>query len=206
MKNEQDIFSLSNKHLTYYKRGALTVNGEPLYIVELVKEPGTALYAVVYDVHKPHPVGQGIKPKKKARKVSTKINTFSTKTVLGRIANSVIPSKKQESWVEEPPLFIAPIVPNGISTLTGKREDGFFERERDTQRSIGGELKWERGANTGVFIGLSSITWFEDLSIPVESIVKALIREQQEQSDFFDLTGNNEDSSNPLSRYYKSLE
>ncbi|QVW28987.1 hypothetical protein [Bacillus phage SWEP1] len=206
MKNEQDIFTLTNKYLTYYKRGALTVNGEPIYIVELVKEPGTALYAVVYDVHTPHPVGQGIKPKKKARKVSTNINTFSTKTLLGRIANSVIPSKKLDSWVEEPPLFIAPIVPNGTSTLTGKREDGFFEREKDIQRSVGGELKWERGENTGVFIGLSSITWFEDLAIPVESIVKAIIKEQQEQSDFFDLTGNNEDSSNPLSRYYKNIE
>ncbi|QEM43230.1 hypothetical protein CHOTACABRAS_176 [Bacillus phage Chotacabras] len=206
MSDNQDIFTLTNKYLTYYKRGCLSVNGEPLYIVELVKEPGTALYAVVYDVHTPHPVGQGIKPKKKARKVSTKINTFSTKTLLGRIANSVIPSKKQDTWVEEPCLFIAPIVPNGISTLTGKREDGFFERERDIQRSVGGELKWERGANTGVFIGLSSITWFEDLSIPIESIVKAIIKEQQEQSDFFDLTGNNEDSSNPLSRYYKNIE
>lgn len=206
MTDNQDIFTLTNKYLTYYKRGALTVNGEPIYIVELVKEPGTALYAVVYDVHTPHPVGQGIKPKKKARKVSTSINTFSTKTLLGRIANSVIPSKKVDSWVEEPPLFIAPIVPNGTSTLTGKREDGFFEREKDIQRSVGGELKWERGEPTGIFIGLSSITWFEELSIPVESIVKAIIKEQQEQSDFFDLTGNNDDTSNPLSRYYKNLE
>ncbi|UNA01578.1 hypothetical protein MG295_00161 [Bacillus phage vB_BcgM] len=206
MTDNQEIFTLTNKHLTYYKRGCLSVNGEPLYIVELVKEPGTALYAVVYEVHTPHPVGQGIKPKKKARKVSTKLNTFSTKTMLGRLANSIIPSKKVDSWVEEPPLFIAPIVPSGTSTLTGKREDGFFEREKDVLRSVGGEMKWERGENTGIFIGLSSITWFEDLSIPVESIVKAIIREQQEQSDFFDLTGNNEDSSNPLSRYYKNLD
>ncbi|AHZ09629.1 hypothetical protein FP74_gp167 [Bacillus phage CAM003] len=204
-ESTNDIFNLSNKNITYYKRGCLSADGEPHYIVELVKEPNNVIYAVVYDVHTPHPKGQGLQPKKKAKRVKEHMNRFSTSTLLGRIANKMVRAKYNEKWVEEPPLFVAPVV-LGNSTLSGRRGAGFYEREKDELKPKAGELVMVRGENTGVFVALDDIHWFGDFSVPVESIIKAIIKEQEQKSDFYDLTGDNDDTNNPLSRYYKNLE
>lgn len=186
MEHTESILNLTNKYLTYRRRGCLSVSGKPTYIVELVKEKDTSLYACVYDVH-PHPKGtKGLRPRKKAVEVEIKKNVFSNNTILGQIANKLIPTKIEKKWVEDDVLFISPIV-QGISTLTGKQEEGFYEKEREVRRNIQGEFKWTGGEYSGVFIGLSSIDWFEDYSIPAESIVEALIKEQQDKDNFYDL-------------------
>ncbi|USL89341.1 hypothetical protein vBBceHLY2_00065 [Bacillus phage vB_BceH_LY2] len=201
MEHTESILDLTNKYLTYRRRGCLSVAGEPTYIVELVKEYDTALYACVYECH-PHPKGtKGLRPRKKAVEVEVKKNVFSNNTVLGQIANKLIPTKVEKKWVESEPIFISPIVV-GVSTLTGKKEEGFYERTPDVQRNIGGKLKWVEGEYSGVFVGLSSIVWYNDYSVTTDSIVKALIKEQQEKSNFYDLEINNNDPNNPLSRYY----
>lgn len=186
MEHNESILNLTTKYLTYRRRGCLSVAGEPTYIVELVKEPDTALYAVVYDVH-PQPKGAtGVRPKKKAIEVEIKKNVFSNNTVLGQLANKMIPTKVEKKWVEDEPLFISPVV-QGVSTLTGKKEEGFYEKEREVKRHVQGGVIWTGGNPTGVFVGLSSVVWFEDYSIPAESIVGALVREQQEKDNFYDL-------------------
>lgn len=191
-----DIPEEKAQYLTYMKKGVLWVEKKPYYIVELIKEP-EAYYAVVYGVHP----GTEKNPQKAAREVKKEENRFSPATRLGQLASLLLPSKKHIKLEPKPPLFIAPIIPNQVATLTGKREDGFFEREPDKITTIGGEKKYVRGKNTGVFIGLSSIEWEDKIIIPKDSILKALNRYKDDM--FYDFTGNNEDTGNPLSRYYR---
>jgi len=185
--------------LVYIKRGVLWVEKKPYYIVELVKEPEVT-YVVAYGVQK----GTEDNPQKAMKEVKVETNTFSTQTRLGQIASQLLPRKKQIKFVPKQPLFIAPVIPNQIATLTGKRESGFFEREPDRVTTVGGEIKYLRGKNTGVFIGLSSISWEDKVIIPPDSILKTI--NQYKQDLFFDFTGNNEDTNNPLSRYYRDGE
>lgn len=191
-----EIATPKGELLTYIKKGVLWVEKKPYYIVELIKEVD-ATYVVVYAVHP----GTEKNPQIAASEITSKKNVFSPRTRLGQIANQLLPTKETMKWIPKPPLFIAPIIPNQVATLTGKREEGFFEREADQVTSTAGERKYIRGKNTGVFIGLSSIQWEDKITIPTESLVKTLT--QYKEDMFFDLEGNNEDTGNPLSRYYK---
>lgn len=183
--------------LTYIKRGVLWVNKSPYYIVELIKE-GDVSYVMVYNVQP----GTEDNPQKAATEVTSPTNRFSTQTMLGQLANMMFPAKGTKKWIPKNPSFVAPVIPNQINTFTKKIESGFFEREEDRVVVQAGEKKLVRGKNTGVFIGLSSVTWEEKLHIPTESLVKALRRHQAE-SQFFDLSGNNNGQDNPLATYYK---
>lgn len=183
--------------LTYIKRGVLWVQSKPYYIIELIKE-GEINYVTVYGVQP----GTEDNPKKAATQLQNNANRFSTNTLLGQLANVMFPAKQTIKWIEKDPLFVAPIIPNQTSTFTGKIESGFFEREADRMSVVQGEKKLIRGRNTGVFIGLSSVTWEDKVMIPTASLVKAL-RTYQEQDSFFDLSGNNNSASNPLATYYK---
>jgi hypothetical protein len=183
--------------LRYIKKGVLYVRKEPFYVVELVKENQVA-YVIVYKVHP----GTEDNPKKAATEVVVTNGKYSTRSTLAQLASRYFPSKKTTKWIPKPPVFIAPVVPNQKDTFTGKYESGFFEREEDRFDVIGGEKKFIRGENTGVFIGLSSINWEDGYSIPTESLVKALV-EYQTKDDFFDFTGNNQDKNNPLASYYE---
>lgn len=194
--NHQDFSDFRGDMLTYVKRGVLWVNKKPHYIVELVKEPDLT-YVMVYGVHP----GTENNPKKLATEVRKRKNVFSTKTLLGQIANRMIPVKETVKWEPKPPVFVAPVIPNQVATLTGRREDGFFEREPDRISSVGGEKVLHRGKNTGVFIGLSSIDWEDGYYIPTESILKTLNMYKQDM--FYDLSGDNNNPNNPLSTYYK---
>lgn len=195
----EDIPTPDGDLLTYIRRGVLWVEKYPHYIVELIKEPDIT-YVMVYAVHP----GTRDNPKKLAREVITKNSSFSTNTRLGQIANMLLPTKKVKKWVPKDPIFVAPVIPNQVATLTGKRESGFFEREPDREVVKGGERKYIRGRNTGVFIGLSSIEWEDKYRIPTESLVNTLV--QYRESLFYDLSGDNNDQYNPLSTYYKGGE
>lgn len=186
--------------LTYIRRGVLYVRETPHYIVDLIKEDTTS-YVMVFAVHPQQEGAEGFSPQKRAREVTKKETRFSTNTLLGQIANRVIPNNKVTHWVPDGPLFVAPIIPNQVATLTGKVEEGFFEREPDRVTTLGGERKLLRGNVTGVFIGLSSIVWDDRVTIPTESLVKALTEYKQDM--FYDLTGDNTNQDNPLSTYYK---
>lgn len=183
--------------LTYIKKGVLWVKGSPYYIVELVKE-GEVSFVTVYGVQP----GTESNPQKAASQVQDKGNRFSTNTLLGQLANVMFPVKQTAKWVTKDPIFVAPVLVNQTNTFTGQTESGFFEREADTVTVTGGKKNLVRGRNTGVFIGLSSITWDSKVSIPTESLVKAL-RQYQAEGNFFDLTGNNNSTQNPLSTYYR---
>lgn len=190
------LISPQTNLLRYIQKGVLWVNDEPLYMIELIKEQDLS-YVMVYRVHP----GTKKFPKKLAVEVATKDNKFGTTTKLGQLANALIPSKTVKKWVPRDPLFVAPVIPNGISTFTGKREPGFFERDEDRIAVEGGKKKMIRGNNTGVFVGLSSIIWEEKFTIPTDSLVKTLT--QYKEDMFFDLEGNNTNLDNPLSSYYK---
>lgn len=182
--------------ITYVKKGVLWVEKEPHYIIELIKEPDST-YVMIYA---PHP--NSIKnPTKKAKEVVINKDVFSKVTRLGQLANALIPVKQSKKWLPEEPLFVAPLIAEYTATLTGKKESGFFEREPDRTQFEAGELKIKRGRNTGVFIGMSSIEWQDGFTIPTKSILDTLTAYNQDI--FYDLGGNNSDTGNPLSRYYK---
>jgi len=199
MENQQPkLIDLDKDKLEYHKSGCLFVKGEPVYIVDLVKE-GNLSYVVVYAADPTEKAN----PRKQAVKQVVKGGSFfSPATLLGRLANEKFPAKKQEKWVEKPPLFVAPVIPKYVSTLTGKEESGFFEREPDSLTTVAGERSLRRGKNTGVFIGLSSIVWEEGFKIPTQSLVDALIQHQQ-RDGFYDFTGNDSSPDNPLGRGYR---
>lgn len=182
--------------LRYIRKGVLYVQKKPFYIVELIKEQNTA-YVMVYKVHP----GTDDNPQKLAVEEKKRVNTFSSQTLLGQLANRIIPGKVSRKWIPKPPVFVAPVVLNQVDTFTQKREAGFFEREEDRFATEAGEKKFIRGDNTGVFIGLSSITWEDKVTIPTQSLVNALMNHNQ-GNDFFDLQGSNQDNSNPLSTYF----
>lgn len=190
-----DIPKPDGERLTYIKRGVVWVEKKPYYIVDLIKEP-EHIYVMVYGVH-PNTEKD---PKKLAKEVKIKNDTFSNATRLGTIANALVPKKTTFKWVVEPPLFVAPIIPEHTATLTGRIESGFFEREPDQRTTVAGERKINRGRNTGVFIGMSSVVWEEGFKVPTESIIKSL--QDYQQGGFYDLEGNNQDKDNPLSQFY----
>ena len=193
---QEGLIKVDPNDLTYIKRGVLWVEKKPHYIVELIKENNIS-YVMVYRVHP----GTDRTPQKLAQEVKAPNGVFSQNTKLGQLANALFPAKQVTKFVPQPPVFVAPVLPNRRSTFTGKIEEGFFEREPDSMTVQGGEKKLIRGKNTGVFVGLSSIEWEDRIKIPTESLVKTLKKYQSEI--FFDLEGDNSDSSNPLSTYYK---
>jgi hypothetical protein len=190
-----ELITPKANQLTYIRKGVLWVEKFPHYIVELIKEENLS-YVMVYRVHP----GTEDNPKKLAQELVTQQNIFSNNTRLGQLANTIIPKRSSKKWIPKDPIFVAPVLPDRVSTFTGKREAGFFEREEDRIVVQGGEKKLIRGSNTGVFIGLSSIEWEEKFSIPTDSLVKTLT--QYKQDMFYDLSGNNNDKGNPLSTYY----
>ncbi|AXH71192.1 hypothetical protein BSP38_150 [Bacillus phage BSP38] len=193
---DYDIVKAKGDQLTYMQRGVLWVNKKPEYIVELVREPDLS-YVRVYGVHP----GTQENPQKRAVEKVSQTKKFLTSTALGRWADQFLPSKKTSRLQAAPPLFIAPVVKNQVSTFTGKREAGFFEREPDRYTVEFGEQKYIRGRNTGVFIGLSSIVWEDKKTISTQSLVETLKKYKNEQQ-FFDLTSKGEDKNNPLSSLY----
>lgn len=194
---DEKLMAPNPDSLTYIKNGVLWVKKQPYYIVELIKEEDMS-YVMVYGVQP----GTDDNPKKAAMQIQNNANRFSNNTLLGQLANTMFPAKQTVKWVEKDPLFVAPVVPNQINTFTGQTESGFFEREPDTVTVEAGKKKMVRGRNTGIFIGLSSVTWEDRVHIPTASLVKAL-RQYQAQHSFYDLYGNNNDKGNPLSTYYR---
>jgi len=198
MENQEweKLISPKTDLLRYIRKGVLWIQKKPFYIVELIKEQNLA-YVMVYRVHP----GTDSNPQKLAVEEKKRVNAFSNETLLGQLANRIIPTKTSKKWIPKPPVFTAPVVLNQVDTFTQKREAGFFEREEDRFATIAGEKKLVRGENTGVFIGLSSVTWEDKVTIPTQSLVNALIQYNQ-GNDFFDLNGNNNDKDNPLSTYF----
>lgn len=200
----QDVPSLWDNKLVYIQKGVLWVQQRPHYIVELIKD-SNGVYVAVYEAQpvegKDDPNFSN--PKKAAREVNVGSKEYSPNTFLGQFANKFFPKRKLTKWQEKEVLFIAPIVQKQKATITGKIEDGFFEREPDKMVVERGEKVMSRGRNTGVFIGLSSIEWEDKVRIPTQSILDEL--DLYNDSLFYDLEGYY-DNSNPLSHLYKDRE
>lgn len=191
-----ELISPKTNLLRYIQKGVLWVQERPLYIVELIKESDIS-YVMVYKVHP----GTEKNPQKLAVEVVNKQNVFSPTTILGQLATKFKQPKVTKKWVPKDPVFVAPVISDGLSTFTGERGPGFFERDEDRISVEGGKRKVTRGKNTGIFIGLSSIVWEDRVSIPTDSLLKTLTQYRQEM--FYDFEGNNSSLDNPLSTYYE---
>lgn len=199
MENEFDIIEPESSKLTYIRKGILKIDDEPIYIVNRIEEPGLS-YVLVYAVNNPNE-----KPLKKAGSfVQEPLAIPPNSPILTKMIKRVT-TKKNKKWVTHPPLFTAPVVANYTCSITGRRGAGFFEREPDRESVEYGKRKLIRGKNTGVFIGISAVTWEDKWTIPTKSIVDALVKHKN-MSNFYDLAGNNQDKNNPLSSVYNPEE
>ncbi|QQO41055.1 hypothetical protein 015DV002_101 [Bacillus phage 015DV002] len=199
MENEFDIIEPEGSKLTYIRKGILKIDDEPVYIVDHIEETGLS-YVMVYAVNSPKE-----EPLRKAGSlVQEPLAIPPNSPILMRMLKNVT-TKKNKKWVTHPPLFTAPVVANYTCSITGKKESGFFEREPDRESTEFGKRKLIRGRNTGVFIGMSAVSWEDKWTIPTKSIVDALVKHKN-MSNFYDLTGNNQDKSNPLSSVYNPEE
>jgi hypothetical protein len=186
--------------LRYVRKGVLWVQGNPHYIVELIREHGVA-FVQVYDVHP----NTRDNPKKLADEVVSKVGAKKETTLLGQLANRLKPPKKKKQWVARPPVFVAPVVHGYTSTFTGQIDSGFFERAPDRFDSVGGEKVFVRGENTGVFVGLSSVIWDSRTTIPMESLVEVLTEKGNKESGFYDLEGT-PNEANPLKNLFRGQQ
>lgn len=147
------------------RRGVLRVAKKPIYIVELIEDDEEVEpYVVVYDVQ------PGSNPPEKAFNRKEINKGFKNTTVLGELAKKQFRVKKKYKAVENPPLFMAPII-DGTGTFTQQFGRGFYEREKDVLKLTESGNRVIYGAPTGVFINLSSIDWIKAF-IATEDIIK----------------------------------
>lgn len=147
-------------------KGCLYVDGDPVYIVEMLEDGNDPTMITIFKVQpKSDPPVKEFKPK-------LVTPTFSTKTILGRLAAKKYRGKQKAVRVieESPPLFMTPVV-YGFDTFTGADGRGFWEREEDKLEVVDGKVTVTRGERTGVFISLDSVTW-EKIVIPTGEVLK----------------------------------
>lgn len=161
------------------RRGALSIKNakgekDPIYIVELAEETGDVDIVRVYKAKK------GMHPPMKDFEVVEKEPKFAGETKLGEMANLLLKKqspKKKRTYVDNPPLFIAPIQ-YSEDTFTGKYGKGFYERTKDQFVNRDGKPAIAYGKNTGVFIGLDSIHW-DKAYVDASSIVQDFVSDKE---------------------------
>lgn len=209
--NEQGIklhepkdLGYQGEDLHYTQRGVLYIEQVPVFIVDLHKFSDT-LYAVVFDVEDRKAAYPRKKLKTEQRKLMPK---FLKTTKLGSLFAAMSGSSGEEETIdvkeEERPLFMAPVLPDQICSITKTMQSAFFEREPDRldTRFGGKERRMLRGRNTGAIIGLSAILW-DKPKADVSSVVKSV--KGTEDPMYFDLL-QSKDMPNPLKEYYDNLE
>lgn len=159
-KQQESMLTFNN----YFLRGLLTVTldgkKKPLYIAEYHTggDPNTPRSIAVYKVTEEKQSDGSIYYDKAYTMEKQSKTKFSTKTLLGKLAQG--DSKPEEHTVKkyELPIFVTLIEP-GVDTFTKKQGDGFWELERGRFDSETGN--YELGERTGVFIGLDSFKWHD---------------------------------------------
>lgn len=201
--SEQNFTNPNESLIQYIKRGVLWVQKKPVYIIELINEKDTA-YIAAYAVQEEN-IDPKAPPIKRGRFEVKPTTQFSKTTTLSKLADTIYSKSKKavRAWKSDPPIFVCPVVHNQQDTFSGKIGSGFFEHTQDRWTTLNGQRKYERGAPTGVFIGLDSIVWEDKVTIPADSFVKAFAAEGA--STFYDLTGEdkNENPDNPLGGAYR---
>lgn len=137
------------------KTGTLYIKKKPIYIIEKVENGEETEYVTVYNVFKEQIDGKS--PIKDYR-VERRYSEFKGDTPLTKFAKRYYQPKGHNYRVEEPPVFMEPIV-WGKNTFTGREGKGFYEREQDRFKKEGDKVVLKKGDRTGIFITLDSITW-----------------------------------------------
>lgn len=149
---------------TKVSEGCLFVNKEPVYIIELIKEPDGMEYVTIYAVQKgsynQSVEGKAI-PKRASGVVEKVIGRVSNNTLLGSLANRYNKTKKVITRKEAPPLFMTEVT-EGVDTFTKEQARGFYEREKDSFAQRDGKGYVKHGEITGVFISLNNIVWYKE--------------------------------------------
>lgn len=157
---QQSMLTFDN----YFLRGLLTVNVDgkrkPLYIAEYHTGggPDTPRSIAVYKVAEEKQSDGTVYYDKAYTMEKTSKTKFSTKTLLGKLAQG--DDKPEEHTIKryELPVFVT-LIEQGTDTFTHKTGDGFWELERGHFDSESGN--YELGDKTGVFICLDSFKWHD---------------------------------------------
>lgn len=152
----EDEFDMNN--VIMYQDGVLWYDKEPIYIVRAVKK-GLSHWVFVYDIsrkdyEKTKDDKNPIIIKRYEPKRVAKGKIYSSKSRIGSLL-----SEDTDTHIvnkEKPYIFQAPIL-TGVSSITEKECDGFYEKVVIGQPGGKSDI-----IPTGVFIGLTDITWNTD--------------------------------------------
>lgn len=166
-KNELEVKETYN--IVRYREGVLYADRRtkerPLYIIRQV-EQGNGTWAFVYNVsEEDFKLSKGkVVRKRYAKKIIKR--TFG-ETFLGRMAQNSKLGEDKQIIQELPHVFLSPVI-EGYSTLSGRKGQGFYERMPNDKYT----REDERGASTGVFIGLDDVEWEDMFHVDVQSLLK----------------------------------
>lgn len=164
---QEDDFN--NDNLLLYMNGALWYNGEPQYLVKLVKQYGVRT-VFIYNYSR-----SDYKQFKVVRRDWHTVDITPRKMLAGDsliVKNHNKNVQKETRNIELPHLYSVPVV-GGISTITDKEGDGFYERIK-TRSTNGRSEAW---SPNGVFISLDDITWDTDGFIyDAKSVTSEVVR------------------------------
>lgn len=142
--------------LTSSREGVLTFKGTPQYVIKQINAvQGTYVYAYQPDMD----VYRNSGKEKAIRKQYSLVpkSEFKKSTTMGRVAQTILNGKKRKDvYREDPAIFVAP-VEIGVGTFSGKRDLGFYERERESWN--GTTKQYDGGDRTGIFILMSDVKW-----------------------------------------------
>lgn len=166
MSEEQYNIDNVESHLD----GVLWYDGNPVYIIKLVKKFGVRT-AVVYNYSE-----RDYKNFKVVRPDWAPVDANAAEQIK---ENSVFSEKynrkisRKTINVEKPSIYSAPIL-EGTSTITGKIQEGFYERVRVRSRT--GYAYQPSGA----FIGMDDITWEEGGKLNLNDLMEEASRVSRE--------------------------
>lgn len=154
-------------NIPMYRDGVLWLKkrGEkvPVYIIKLVRVH-KASWAFVYEVDI-RAARQG-EVKKRTRTVLYKDLKAHSNSELASILNEDSTGKDVKVTQENPYIYQSLVV-GGVSSITGKEGEGFYEYANDTP--------------TKVFIGLDDVTWENELAYNPDDLVKEVLRSIEEE-------------------------
>lgn len=161
-----DFYDLNN--VPMYRDGVLyiTKNNKkiPLYIVQLVRLHGSS-WSFVYDVDAKS-ARKGIPKKRMHSEKHIEVKVLAN-SELGDYINKDSTKEVTNVMVEDTYKYQSLVI-GGVSSISGKEGDGFYDRDND-------------GNPVDIFIGVNDIEWSNEMTYDSDDLVKELLRSTEEE-------------------------
>lgn len=169
---ENNEFSYSN--VLHYMEGVLYYKKEPLAIVKLVLQHEKR-WVFVYEINSNEYKRTGNIRKDFEKVPLSSLTPVDPDSTIGADFRAKVleTTKNKYALKEKPYAYQVPIV-GGVSSITGKEGDGYYERirkrKKESKKSAGTEYEY---VPSGVFISLDDVTWeHENYKMDADSLLK----------------------------------